>query len=567
MLWVNKIKEGAKSIFKIHPVSLVSFLLACILNGIYRQWWYDSSAAEFSYILLFYITPALVLCEACYAYQKQQGRINSLREFKKSFVYGIILLFSVILSAIFALLIVMEPLSDSGSAIVWIVRFFWVFQAFCIMGSVLFMYKRNGGSFESYSARAFVGGLKALLVYGIFLGGSMFIVFVFDKLLFDLNIEYLVVMLVTGLVAFPGGILAISLPEENISKFSKVVLSYVFPGIGACAFVIVYAYIIKILVTFTFPSNQVFSITSVLFCSGIVFWTMAQGCTEGKVNTALRFMPLLFIPFIVVQCMCLAMRVNQYGITEQRYLGILLIAFEIIYEIYYLIRFRSQKGVGGLLMLLVIMFSAVYFLIPGINVNAAITNSQKGRVDDYIQKVRAGEEPSEDEYLSARSSYREIRYHGGFEGSLFIEGLNELYSEEEVSRILHTDNQKSSSGSTVDYIYISNTRDKVDISGYSKYANICDATGYSEYSAYYTAELWNSQEDEEPILTVDLTDLITRMAVLKKKHQTDRVLSELLEEPIVTDSGLLYIEYISFHLREEDNFIRDLSVRGFYIYN
>ena len=72
-------------------------------------------------------------------------------------------------------------------------------------------------------------------------------------------------------------ILTLSKPSDTISKFGNIMMGYVFPGILAVAFVIVYIYILKILITWTFPSNEAFTIVTALFAAGICIWTMAQG--------------------------------------------------------------------------------------------------------------------------------------------------------------------------------------------------------------------------------------------------------------------------------------------------
>ena len=72
-------------------------------------------------------------------------------------------------------------------------------------------------------------------------------------------------------------------------------------------------------------------------------------------------------------------------------------------------------------------FVVVYYVVPGINVYAATTNSQKGIVEAYVKELTEGQEISSQEKAKARSAFSQIQGHGDIEGSLFIEKLSSKY--------------------------------------------------------------------------------------------------------------------------------------------
>ena len=170
--------------------------------------------------------------------------------------------------------------------------------------TIYFFYKRSKESFEAYLGKAFCGLMKAELVYGIIAIGTALVLWAFDTLIVDIDNLDLFLRIETVLVAlvqFPCAIAGLSKTENRLGKFAKVILSYVFTSIEDIAFVIIYIYIIKILITWSFPSNQVFTILTALFSVGVVIWTMAQGCCDEALRKPLKIMPFLFIPFIVLQ--------------------------------------------------------------------------------------------------------------------------------------------------------------------------------------------------------------------------------------------------------------------------
>ncbi len=572
MLWVEKIKENVKGVFRIHPVSVTTFLIACVIAGVSGDISFGKKSVrecfEFAQMFFMCLTPAFVLCESNFAYKKKIGKISSLKEVRKSAVYMVVTAIALVVSGIYAYTANFELWDGAEVFTDYFYRVFCVYLAICVLSAFFFMYKKNGESFELFGVKAFLGLMKASLVHGIITLGAFCIYWVFTALFFDLNCESCILWFVFGLVGFPCYLMALSAPGEKLIKFSKVVMGYVFPGILAAAFVIVYAYIIKILVTWSFPSNQVFTIMTALFCSGIMIWTMAQGCTEGKVLTALKIMPLLFIPFIVVQSMCLAMGVDQYGITGSRYMGILLIIFEVLYEGYYIVKLRRKEGIGGILMPAVLLFVIVYFLVPGINVYAVITNSQKAVVDGYIHLKMGGGELTSEQKARAKSGYREICDNGGLEGKLYLDRLYAESSKEEIEEILEVHSLYSTTGRSY-YVYVSDAKGEIDVEGYKHF---CRVMNFNDEDVDFAAiPLWNQTSDfdeEEPIVTADLSEIITKLRELEQDEAEAPEKRAVLNAPLKVDGGVLYIDELQFMFYKDspDKDIEDLVIEGYYVY-
>ncbi len=575
MLWVNKLKAGAKEILKEHPFSVVTFFSSCLLLAILSYSYelefpkiFDNTLTFIRYFLLS-ITAAFFLCESNFKYKRMIGRIESLKQISKSLVYFIVVLLGAAFSAVYALFQVLPyntdiqilGLSTSDTKELFL-RFFYVYLAICICSGIFFLYKKCGVSFENYSVKGFLGIMKGYLAYGVILLGSLCIVWVFSLLIKDIDAVEFVMAIVTGLMAYTALLMALSKPSVTISKFGTVMMGYVFPGILAVAFVIVYVYIIKILVTWTFPSNEAFTIVTALFACGICIWTMAQGCMEGRYLKALRIFPLLFIPFIVIQIMCLFMRVNQYGITPSRYAGIMLIVFEIFYESYYIFRLIKGKGLGGFLFPVVIAFVVAGLIVPGINMFACVTRSQKKVVEKVVEQMAAGISVDDQDLARAKSAYDEILYQGGLEGTIFIRTLGNKYTEEKVDEFL--DHKLASYADRHSRFSTETTWDVVDVSGYNSMSQV-DMYSFEEEIDPAALEL-KSESGDAVLRKVDISFLISQMEANGNGAGYDSNLKEFIREPLeFKDGSRLYISYIYF---EEDDYgkITELNLRGYYLY-
>lgn len=86
-----------------------------------------------------------------------------------------------------------------------------------------------------------------------------------------------------------------------------------------------------------------------------------------------KILPYLFIPFIILQCYSLGVRILNNGLTISRYLGIACIIFEIVYTIFHII-----KKDEGLLTYVIIIELFISLIVPFINCyDLSITNQYK----------------------------------------------------------------------------------------------------------------------------------------------------------------------------------------------
>ena len=450
-------------------------------------------------------------------------------------------------------------------------RFFWVYIVVCIISAWFFMYKRTGESFESYSVKAFLGSLKALAVYVVVAVGMLCILWVFDALIVSFDHIATVEILIAALVGYPALLVGLSKMGDGMARFSRVMVGYVFTGLLAIAAVIVYVYLLKIIFTWTFPSNEAYTITTSLFATGLVVITMAQGCTDGRILKVLKAAPLFFAPFIIIQIMCLSMRIGQYGITTRRYLGIMFIVFELIYLAYYIYRLRKQEGIGGFLFPIAIVLVVVYYLVPGINVYAAITGSQKAVVMKYIVAAAGGNEISSQEKARAKSAYRQIANNGNAEGAHFLKELKEKYPDFEFDKDLRESDS---------YYYEDSFEDEKEIYAY-KNVNVIDVSRYDNLAVISTHADDNDGEIDvtrfelmtepgEGRQTVGYADMSFTVKELEEAYDNGGLeydYTDAISTPVVTpEGGLLYLSRVYVRIGGDGD-VEYLDIDGYYAYH
>lgn len=106
----------------------------------------------------------------------------------------------------------------------------------------------------------------------------------------------------------------------------KVLGQYVLPPLVLVYFVILYAYIAKIIFTWSWPQGWVGRLILGFSATGILALFVLEPIREKMetlwIKKASRWYYLILLPLIVVLFLALWRRVSEYGLTEDRYLGL-----------------------------------------------------------------------------------------------------------------------------------------------------------------------------------------------------------------------------------------------------
>ncbi len=349
-------------------------------------------------------------------------------------------------------------------------RFIICYLIATIVLAIYYNYKNLNKTFEQYVTSTFVTIFKTSLIYGILAIGIAMITAVFVYLILDGESYILVArmeILLFGVYYIPTVLYSFYDQEEEIGKFAKIVIKYVLGTLVIVAFAIIYMYIIKIIFLRDMPSNLIFRILSALFIIGLPVWTMIlsfkEDTTLDKIN---RKLPLLFIPFIILQIYSIGTRILSNGITELRYLCLMLIIFEIVYIIIYL----TKKEKVSRILLVFLALTVISTIAPYINMFTISNLSQYNNLKIYKQKT----EYSEEEKTKIYGAYNYLRY-SSIEGKKYIENYLTKDDEELIKKLKNSGTKKSDNGKN---IYVDKNINYIEVEGYKKVYKI-DSYSYN----------------------------------------------------------------------------------------
>lgn len=565
---VEKLKKGVLHVISEHAVSIGLYGLLTIIEVILIDQNIGDNTVltellEYVQSILLTASISALLCESIHLYRKD--RIEGANT--KKIVLFIAIMCSGILTSILNIAVDGSSFSygfNNAASNGFFNRLYSCILVLYLCLIIFFCYKRSKESFEMYVAKAFCGVMKAELVYAILAIGSILIIEIIDVLLFELwryDVLERVEIFLVGFVAYPCAIAGISDTDNEISRFGKAILSYVFVSLLSIADVIIYLYIFKIIITWTFPSNEVFGILTALFAFGICIWTMAYGCAKGVFKKIAGLLPFFYAPFIILQMMCLGLRISQYGFTTSRYIGMMLIIFELIYMVLYAVRFCCQKDIVAHSLFVLSALVIVTLLVPIVNARSIVLISQKPKIEKYL----SGIDVDETTISEAASAYNVIWDEGGEAGRKYLDSrlskaqLEALNDQDEHIRstrhnfnvYLHNYDITKIDTSSADTVYIidqdmSDSEDHID-----------------------TAAIKIYDDSEEVLATLDIRSRVNAIIKKYKDGASDEELSKSLGHEYITIEGYRFIP-TALEIRgtydeegKEETIITSVEIRGY----
>lgn len=230
-------------------------------------------------------------------------------------------------------------------------------------------------------------------------------------------------VLAVGLVFLPGCIWALQNHDGSETQAIREVLVSLMGGICACATVVIYIYVLKIIIKGNTPSNEVYAVLASLFAFSLPVWLFCSKEEEqGLWNKILGLLPCTYAPLILLQIYSMGIRIRQYGLTPARYAGVMLILFEVIAALVCCIK---KKYCDKLLVIGAgMIFTAVF--VPFVNMHHLSAINQKAILDKYVERIQAGEVLTEKEVDRMEGAYKELRL---LRGKDYVETM---YSDEAI---------------------------------------------------------------------------------------------------------------------------------------
>ncbi len=429
--------------------------------------------------------------------------------------------------------------------------------ALAVLLGVYFSYSHDiHQHFNDHVMNAYSKIFFTSIIYGVIQLGVLFLTLIVTLLLYDDAFEYLppVLIIINGLFFMPAVICALTKQNERANMFMQVLVRYVMLTIVLLAFAIIYIYILKLIITRSVPSNSVYAILTALF---IVSMIVTYMCTvfedKGFLQKFAYNAPLIFAPFVLMQCYTVFVRIGQYGLTPMRYFGVVFILFEIVYIVYYTICHRREHEIAGRNLLLIICaFIIVAIFLPGISGRSLSNSLARHTLRSYLQKSGSGEVISEKEYMRANAAYgflydsdfgkgRVEKYFASLDEDT-IRNLKE--KAREASKIVSAD-EKARAGQNADDVekhswFSSDIVDlvndaQIDISGFDRMTLVeirtPEGSGKKADGTVDTSDLYVYVNDEEyrengsvkPLMSVDLSDYCRRFNEAASDNDVDLI--------------------------------------------
>jgi len=174
--------------------------------------------------------------------------------------------------------------------------------------------------------------------------------------------------------------------STDYPKGIRIFAQYILFPLVLIYLIILYAYMVKILIAWDWPQGWVSRLILGFAATGIFSHLLLFPIREHPENIwikkALHWLYVLKIPMVIMLLLALLRRIAEYGITENRYIAVVLGIWLGIIVIYFILsRFKSIKTIPVSLCLL-----SLFISFGPWGVFSVSEYSQTGRLHDYLTK-------------------------------------------------------------------------------------------------------------------------------------------------------------------------------------
>ncbi len=387
------------------------------------------------------------------------------------------------------------------------------------------------------------------ITYGILNAGVAAVSGIFIALILNSASDFVLVIrllvLLCGFFYIPSVISILSNPKTKENSFVEKLMLFVAFPLALIAIVIIYIYIAKILLLREMPKNMVGRILIGIYLAVFPIWAMVVSINNEKVNKIAKKIPYFYMPLILLEIYSIFTRINQYGLTPIRYLGVLFIAFQLISFISIIMKEKCLREI----ILLIPIISIIYFVSP-FNYEIVSLNSQKNILNIYIKSNESYEKYSEKDRKKIYGAYNYLLR----EDRKYIEKNMTEYQRNELNQ-----NNEFFNGYSKN-VFVKNQLGYINVSGFSKLYN-AESSNYESINVKQLKIEYNKKE-----IYADLSSIIEDIIELNDNEDPnlDNYLTEL-SGIAIDDNHYLYIDNISFEydFYDKTENMRYLSIGGY----
>lgn len=302
-----------------------------------------------------------------------ENNINKVFIFAKTVSYVLIVLIQYLLYKWSFYLSISEEKIKNNDDIIKMICCAMVVIVMIIFIISFFTIKEKKISIKDYFLDVFFNFIFLFLIECVISIGFLALYFMYEVLLggIECSISRRVITFTMSAIFIAGSFINIEMVGDKHNVLSKIIVRYIMQIMVFIGFIFFYVYLIKIILKLELPSNEVFVVCCVLFSLGLFTSLMSLGLSkENMYNKFIEILPIAFTPALILQIISIGLRINQYGLTGMRYMGIVFIIFESVYLVYYILDeiFKIKKIKLENIFLSLCFIIVVVFFIPKINV-------------------------------------------------------------------------------------------------------------------------------------------------------------------------------------------------------
>ena len=483
-----------------------------------------------------------------------------------------------------------------GLGTIFLVLFYFLFldklkmvQKSRYLGTLLFLILaffyipkiKRGENYEKYVIKIFSGGFLTAIYSGVLFLGITAILLTIDGL-FDVNINgkyyyylFLMIVFIFGINLFLSKIPKHdeSLEDKEYSKTLKVLLVYIVIPLLTAYNIILYAYFLKILITLQWPRGLVSHL--VLWSSALsiaVIFLITPVLKENSLGRKFKiYFPKFILPLLAMMFISIWQRVNQYGITENRFY-IIVFGLWILGMMLYFSFKKPLRNIFIPISLSIVVLISIYGPFSSFSLSI---RSQNNRLNGILEtngmledgKVIANTNLSSDDkkeinniiyYFNNTHSLEDIKaLPKGFETS----GMRDLFGFD-YSPYSEYENEENY------FYYNANLNNKLlDISGFDYYSNMSSWNGQTismgDITLSYNPDihLVTIQRDNILLLEQDVMPYVQNIHN-KKKDVSDKAVNDIEDVTYISENENIKAKFIFTNINGRTDIENNITIDG-----
>lgn len=388
--------------------------------------------------------------------------------------------------------------------------------------------------FVSYVANIFSDIITAFIYSAVAFIGIAVIVFATSNL-FNLNFQISVYTKIGFFIFIPFnlGIILSNFPKAgesfndyDFSKALKVLISYILIPICMVYSMILFAYFLKVIILNEIPRGIIvhlvlwFGIVSVF----IIFF--ATKINVKFVNEFRKIFPCIMMPNLFIMFYSIYLRVNQYGLTENRYL-IIIMGIWVLFSYIYYIGYRKNSNIAiPISLAILILFSSVgpvsaYNLTRKSQNTIFLNILSKNSMVNGNKIVPTSEISKKDKRNITEIVEYMDKYHRVNELSYIDENFK--FNSENMKRVFGFEPELKKENE--DLIYYVDANISIDITGYNKLLRISSLSDEQIIGKYKFIRdganikiIFLESDGETLIANIKMEEILDKLSSLKKSN-------------------------------------------------